>query len=111
MLGQTQNSRSNRDELLKQLTMLDFMALDLHLYLNTHPTDIDALEMYNDCVAGANVAREKYESEFGPLTAFRSEGCINAEHTGEYDETGSWAWANCQWPWQADFNFSLNEEA
>lgn len=29
----------NRNELLKQLTALDFMAVDLQLYLDTHPND------------------------------------------------------------------------
>ena len=93
----------NRHELLKQITMLDFMALDLHLYLNTHPTDSEALEMYNDCVSGSQAAKEKYEAAFGPLTGFRSEG-------QQCDSAKSWAWIDCPWPWQADFNFSLENE-
>ena len=93
----------NREELLKKLTQLDFMALDLQLYLNTHPQDTEALEMYNDCIQGAQATREKYEANFGPLTAFRSEGQT-------CDETGGWAWVNCPWPWQSAANFSMNVE-
>ena len=93
----------NREALLKQLTQLDFMALDLQLYLNTHPSDMEALEMYNDCIQGAQAAREKYEAEFGPLTAFRSEG-------QKSDGTDGWAWIDCPWPWQAEANFSINVE-
>lgn len=86
-----------RNELLKKMTMLDFMALDLQLYLNTHPTDCQALEMYNDCVTNSQIVKEKYEAEFGPLTSFRSEG------------QEDWAWNDCPWPWQAEFNFSFND--
>ena len=86
-----------RDALLKQITILDFMALDLHLYLNTHPSDEEALTMYNDCITSGKVAREKYEMHYGPLTAFRSDGQKN------------WNWIDCPWPWHTDFNFSLEE--
>ena len=91
----------NREALLKQLTMLDFTAVDLQLYLNTHPTDSQALEMYNDCVTASQAVRERYESEFGPLTGFRSEGQTSGD--------GCWAWNDCPWPWQAAFNFSMND--
>ena len=101
MLEHGQESCPKREALLKQITMMDFMALDLHLYLNMHPTDCEALEMYNDCTIGAKVAREKYEAEYGPLTGFRSEG-------QKSDGTKGWAWNDCPWPWQANFNFSLN---
>jgi len=87
---------TERDALLKQITILDFMALDLHLYLNTHPTDTEALDMYNDCIHSSNIARKRYETNFGPLVAFRSEGQEN------------WKWNECPWPWQKSFNFSLS---
>lgn len=90
-----------RDELLRKITMLDFMAVDLQLYLDTHPTDGDALEMYNDCVTASQAIREKYELEYGPLVGFRSEG----QRCGK---TGGWAWINCPWPWQSGFNFPVN---
>ena len=37
----------SRKELLKQVQEADFLALDLQLYLNTHPDCIKALEMYS----------------------------------------------------------------
>ena len=37
-------------ELLQKIMELDFYIIDLHLYLNTHPEDADAIGMYNDAV-------------------------------------------------------------
>jgi len=87
---------SDRCRLLDTITKLDFMALDLQLYLNTNPSDQNAIEMYNSCIAGSQAAREKYEANYGPLTAFRSEGAT-------CDQTGQWAWNSGPWPWQAEF--------
>ena len=75
--------------------MLDFMALDLHLYLNTHPQDSDALALFSTTTAKAAAARDKYEAAFGPLTA-----------GGTAPDTG-WPWIDNPWPWQACYNFSL----
>jgi len=86
----------DREALLRQITILDFMALDLHLYLNTHPDDNEALEMYNDCITNGDKARHQFEEDFGPLTAFRSDG------------QAGWTWNRCPWPWQEGFNFEFS---
>lgn len=85
----------DRESLLKQITILDFMALDLHLYLDTHPEDGEALKMYNDVICNTEKTRSQYEEHYGPLVSYRSKGC---EH---------WPWEDCPWPWQAKFNFEL----
>jgi spore coat protein JB len=82
----------DRDVLLKQVTVLGFMALDLHLYLNTHPHDKEALTMYNDVIANERKARLHYEEVCGPLS-FGNE----AAH--------EWSWPRCPWPWQESFNY------
>ena len=87
-----------KDALLKQITVLDFMAVDLHLFLNTHPDDVEALNMYNDVIANADKARQCYEQQYGPLTAYRSKGWEG------------WTWKDCPWPWQSKFNFELRGE-
>ena len=87
----------DRQNILKQITIMDFMATDLHLYLNTHPNDTEAMEMYNDTVAKAAQTRKEYEERFGPLVAFRS------------PDTAKRRWNDCPWPWQADFNFNWDE--
>jgi spore coat protein JB len=78
----------NRAGLLHQITLLDFMAVDLQLFLNTHPQNTEALQMYNDCVANSDDARRQYEKTFGPLSGYRS------------SNPDGWQWMNEPWPWQ-----------
>ena len=54
----------NRDEVLNSLTQLDFMAVDLGLYLNTHPEDTEAINAYNQVITAADTVRAKYEEAF-----------------------------------------------
>lgn len=94
----------DREQLLKKLTVMDFMATDLHLYLNTHPEDAEALKMFNEVVNQSTTVRKDYEKTFGPLTSFRSE---------DVDENGTspqWRWINNPWPWEKDFNFNWDEK-
>lgn len=88
----------NRDELLKQLTILDFMAVDLQLYLDTHPEDQEALEKYNQTVMQADTLRAEYENKYGPLFSFRSVGGCK------------YRWVEDPWPWENKFNFKISEE-
>jgi len=87
-----------RDALLREITILDFMALDLHLFLNTNPDDQEALEMYNDCVTRSKELHEEYEVAFGPLSAYRSLG------------QPGWKWNQEPWPWEEKFNFDITEK-
>jgi len=99
-MNNSMNMLSERDALLKKLTELDFMAVDLGLFLNTHATDEEAIELYNKVVRAADSVRAKYEKDFGPLCSFRSiSRCSNA-----------WQWAEYPWPWENEFNFELKSE-
>lgn len=85
----------NRMELLKHITALDFMVVDLQLYLNTHPTDREALAKFNSFVMQSNKLKQDYERQYGLLTG-----------------TGScspypWQWINEPWPWEYEANFKL----
>ena len=62
----------NRDCMLKRLTVLDFLAVDLQLYLDSHPDDENAITKYNSVVDEADGLREQYENLYGPLFSFRS---------------------------------------
>ena len=87
----------NRDELLKKLMELDFIAVDLALFLNTHPNNSEVIQTYNQVITAADAVRMKYEEAFGPLCSFRSYAM----------DTNSWQWKDNPWPWQADANSSL----
>ncbi|MGN0136472.1 spore coat protein CotJB [Anaerotignum sp.] len=87
----------DRNELLKTLTELDFIAVDLGLFLNTHPDNAEAIMAYNQVITAADTVRMKYEEAFGPLCSFRSYA----------SNTQDWQWKDNPWPWQTDANFSL----
>ncbi len=82
----------NRKELLEKISRLDFLATDLHLYLDTHPHDKDIIEKYNIIVNEANQFRRKYEENFGPLCSYRSPSDPN-----------EWTWKDDPFPWSAEF--------
>jgi len=86
-------------EIEKKLYALDFAALDLHLYLNTHPYDKDALAEYNKIIAEAKTARAEYEKHIGPLFAFRCES-----------DDQKWSWLSEYSPWEKEFNWTLAKE-
>ena len=87
-----------RDELLKHITELDFYMIDLHLYLNTHPDDAEAIKMYNDCVMHAKELREEYNKSYGMILQNHCTSKV------------PWQWIDNPWPWQRSFNFDLTEE-
>lgn len=86
-------------DLLKRLTALDFMAVDLQLYLDTHPNDKEAIDKYNDTIKEADMLRSVYEKNYGPLFSFRS-----------YNHSKEFGWIDNPWPWQRDANFDISKE-
>lgn len=87
----------SRDEMLKRITELDFFIIDLHLYLNTHPDDSEAITLYNDCVMQVKELRDQYNMHYGMLLANNS------------TSKQPWQWINNPWPWQKNYNFELTE--
>ncbi len=79
----------NREQLsmLKELMALEFTALELHLYLDTHPTDQRALMEYNSVCQQVALAKQRYQQRYGPLT-YCEPSCY------------PWQWINEPWPWE-----------
>lgn len=84
-----------REEILKKLSAVDFYLIDLHLYLDNHPNDREAIMQYNAMVAQAKQLRDEYERQYGMLLA-------NNSMSGY-----PWQWIDNPWPWQKQFNFDL----
>ena len=89
---------SEREALLKKLSILDFIAVDLHLFLDTHPNDEEFIEKYNNIIQEADSLRYEFEEMYGPLCSFRS-----------MSPDCEFKWINCPWPWKRDFNFNVKE--
>lgn len=78
---------------LAELQALEFVVLELGIYLDTHKDDVEAFQMYKQYAAMEKAAKAAYESKFGPITKA-------AAATGD-----SYQWLSEPWPW----NFAQNE--
>lgn len=76
-------------QLLHQLQALDFVLVELNLYLDTHPTDQQAIEQYNRHVQERWQLAQEFERLYGPLT-----------HFGHSYSGYPWQWNESPWPWE-----------
>lgn len=90
---------NERETLLKKIKIVDFAIFDIHLYLDTHPNDADALGLYDKYVKQRDVLIAEYTSKYGPLSM---KNVTNATR---------WQWVSNPWPWdyyqEADRNVDL----
>jgi spore coat protein JB len=85
-------NKSANDEyytLLRELQTLDFVLVELTLYLDTHPTDMPALQQFNQYAQSRQQAAAAFEVKFGPLMQF-----------GHSFSRYPWQWSKDPWPWQ-----------
>lgn len=74
---------TDRDKMLRALSAADFAAWEMHLYLDTHPDDREALEIYEEYKEKAAQCRAVFEERFGALSG-----------------AGGCEWVRDPWPWQ-----------
>jgi spore coat protein JB len=75
--------------LLHDLQTVDFVLVELTLYLDTHPDDIQSLQQYNKFARKRMHLANQFEHEFGPM-----------KHYGQSYTRSPWQWADTPWPWQ-----------
>ena len=63
------NSDTSRVELMKAIMEASFYAQDLKLYLDTHPDDRRAIDMFREAVKQYKACVAAFEDSFYPLTA------------------------------------------
>lgn len=85
---------SEQEKLLHDISILDFIVVELAEYLDTHPTDQNAIEYFNHYNRLNNQAKQEYSSKFTPLTL----SC--AAPAGCHD----WQWALSPMPWEGGCN-------
>ncbi|MDK2820195.1 MAG: spore coat protein [Clostridia bacterium] len=81
-----------RLNLLKKIMALEFTALELNLYLDTHPNDQRALAEFNEVSQALLLAKKDYEAYYGPLLNYGFSPSHNA-----------WRWVEEPWPWEISF--------
>ena len=52
---------SEKDQLLLPVQALDFMRVELNLYLDTHPDDVNAINLFAQNQIALNEAKRRYE--------------------------------------------------
>lgn len=82
------NPQSEKDALLNQWQQYNFAVVELNLYLDTYPNDVNALKLLNNYNNILKQITKKYESLYGPICITDVGGASN------YD------WLNGDWPWE-----------
>lgn len=77
----------NRQKMLAEVMAADFTLIDLNLYLDTHPGDQRAINIYNSGVQRAKALRDAYEKCYGPISPSFYSRC-------------PWQWIEAPWPWE-----------
>lgn len=76
-------------DLLEEIQAVDFVLLELNLYLDTHPNDLNAIEQFNQCSYESRELKKSFEEQFGPLMNY-----------GASYSNFPWNWDTAPWPWQ-----------
>ena len=76
---------NNREAMLRKLSAAQFTLWEIHLYLDTHPWDLQMVEHYHKCNAKYKLLRAEFEEKFCPLTAKKAQGA---------------EWLKGPWPWE-----------
>ena len=85
-------SSMTRVELITKIQELGFACVDMNLYLDSHPEDKNAINIYNSLGVQFKQAICAYEKRYGPFMNF-----------GHSTSTCPFKWIEDPWPWQKEF--------
>lgn len=74
---------------MEQLQAVDFVLVELTLYLDTHPDDFEAINQFNQFAKERKRLKKIIESNYGPLMQY-----------GNSYSGYPWNWNDGPWPWQ-----------
>jgi len=74
---------------LEELQKTDFALVELTLYLDTHPTDMQAVQQFNQLAQRRQQLAHAFEMKHGPLMQY-----------GHSFSRFPWQWVETPWPWQ-----------
>jgi len=96
----------DRNVLLKEIGEVSFFLDDLRLYLDTHPLENKALDLYQQNHQKRLELLKKYAQAFEPLTCH----CVDLDSNGSpatdtrYAGKKHWTWSDGPIPWDAAAN-------
>ena len=76
--------------MLNDIRIVDFVLVDLSLYLDTHPFDQEAMEYFNHYVRIKNKMSRDFSMRFFPLT------------TDQAESKKEWIWGAAPLPWEGE---------
>ncbi len=76
-------------QLLHEIQAVDFVIVELTLYLDTHPSDMAAIQQFNQFALKKKQLVSQYEERYGPMLQF-----------GYSFTQYPWQWNDTPWPWQ-----------
>lgn len=80
----------SQSKLLNSLREISFAVVELNLFLDTHPHNMEALKLFKKLCANKEILEKEYVMKYGPLCA-----CDSAENT-----PFEWVSEENKWPWQ-----------
>lgn len=78
---------NKKETMLKNLSAAQFKLWEIHLYLDTHPWDLQMLEAHSKAEMRYKVLRNEFEENFFGLTPASSQGVD---------------WLKGPWPWELE---------
>ena len=76
--------------MLNDIRIVDFVLVDLSLYLDTHPFGQEAMEYFNHYVRIKNKMSRDFSRRFFPLT------------TDQAESKKEWRWGAAPLPWEGE---------
>ena len=90
MMNEKRKMSSEQRQLYHDIGVISFVIVEMTEYLDTHPTDRDAMDYLNHYVRMQNQAMREYAMKYGPLRISDADGSSQNE----------WKWATQPWPWE-----------
>ena len=80
----------NREQLLRDIGIADFMVTELVLFLDTHPGDCNAMEYFNHYNRIKNQMEKEFSQKYFPL------------NVGLTECSKDWSWGAAPLPWEGE---------
>jgi spore coat protein JB len=78
---------NKRDAAMRKLQGAKFALVEMQLYLDTHPEDLEAIAAYKKYEAKYNVLLDEFEEQYGAVRQLTAPGV---------------AWFKNPWPWDSE---------
>lgn len=83
-------NQMNRAELLHWIDVVSFVVTDMTLYLDSHPEDAKAQEVFQKYLGMRKGALKTFAQKYGPLVVDSA------------DMGNTWVWCDMPLPWEGD---------